>query len=163
SFDFHAEIAPESVIWRPYHGVPGILARHDGTYEAAPDWYRGFVYCLEKERGLDCVEDLATPGVFRFDLSRGQGLLRLSLADDADASGPPAVDASSGPIEPPEGGGVPRSSGPPVLLRLAQQARAAERARRGAFASRLHRSGDAYLTRRGEGCTVIAGYPWFTD
>src|SRR5262249_28352716 len=31
------------------------------------------------------------------------------------------------------------------------------------FPSRLHRSADAYLVRRGRGKTVIAGYPWFTD
>jgi predicted glycogen debranching enzyme len=38
-----------------------------------------------------------------------------------------------------------------------------ERARRAAFPSRLHRSADAYLVRRGSGKTIVAGYPWFTD
>jgi predicted glycogen debranching enzyme len=38
-----------------------------------------------------------------------------------------------------------------------------ERARRAAFPSRLHRSADAYLVRRGSGRTIVAGYPWFTD
>jgi predicted glycogen debranching enzyme len=38
-----------------------------------------------------------------------------------------------------------------------------ERARRAAFASPLDRAADAYLVRRGEGHTIVAGYPWFTD
>src|SRR5262249_5047411 len=39
----------------------------------------------------------------------------------------------------------------------------AERQRRRSFASRLQRSADAYLVRRGDGQTIVAGYPWFTD
>jgi predicted glycogen debranching enzyme len=31
------------------------------------------------------------------------------------------------------------------------------------YPSRLHRSADQYIVKRGSGCTVIAGYPWFTD
>ena len=29
--------------------------------------------------------------------------------------------------------------------------------------SRSHRAADAYLVRRGDGKTIVAGYPWFTD
>ena len=38
-----------------------------------------------------------------------------------------------------------------------------ERHRRGSFASPRERAADAYLVRRGEGKTIIAGYPWFGD
>jgi predicted glycogen debranching enzyme len=41
--------------------------------------------------------------------------------------------------------------------------RITERERRSRFGSRLERAADAYLVRRGEGQTIIAGYPWFTD
>jgi predicted glycogen debranching enzyme len=41
--------------------------------------------------------------------------------------------------------------------------RAAEQRRRRRFPTRLHRSADAYLVRRGTGKTIVAGYPWFTD
>lgn len=47
-----------------------------------------------------------------------------------------------------------------VHWRLLQEA---EKKRRSLFPSRLHRSADAYLVRRGRGKTIIAGYPWFTD
>ena len=39
----------------------------------------------------------------------------------------------------------------------------AEHRRRERFSSRLARAADAYIVRRGEGKTIIAGYPWFTD
>ena len=38
-----------------------------------------------------------------------------------------------------------------------------ERGRREAFPTRLHRSADDYLVKRGQGMTLIAGYPWFAD
>jgi len=44
-----------------------------------------------------------------------------------------------------------------------QTLRATERQRRQRFPSRLHRAADAYLVRRGESKTIVAGYPWFTD
>jgi hypothetical protein len=40
--------------------------------------------------------------------------------------------------------------------------RRGERARRARFTSRLERAADAYLVRRGDGKTIVAGYPWFT-
>jgi predicted glycogen debranching enzyme len=40
---------------------------------------------------------------------------------------------------------------------------ARESARRARFSNPLERAGDAYLVRRGEGKTIIAGYPWFGD
>ena len=41
--------------------------------------------------------------------------------------------------------------------------RSKELDRRKSFPSALHRAGDAYLVKRGEGKTIIAGYPWFAD
>jgi predicted glycogen debranching enzyme len=41
--------------------------------------------------------------------------------------------------------------------------RDAELKRRSLFPARLDRSADTYLVRRGQGKTIIAGYPWFTD
>ncbi|HYV18005.1 MAG TPA: amylo-alpha-1,6-glucosidase [Verrucomicrobiae bacterium] len=131
------EAGPGHLVWRPYDGVPGIAATHNGAYDARPDWYRGFQYDEEKERGLDHVEDLATPGLFHFDLAQGEAVLLLS----AETQAPDGPDARS------------------ALQRL----RAGERARRQAFPSRLHRSAEDYLVRRGEGASIIAGYPWFAD
>jgi predicted glycogen debranching enzyme len=49
------------------------------------------------------------------------------------------------------------------VVSLAAAWRAQELRRRGRFASRLERSAEAYLVRRGDGRSLIAGYPWFAD
>jgi predicted glycogen debranching enzyme len=138
-FCFDAAIAGRRVTWRPYPGVPAIEAWASGAYRPAPDWYRGFHYDEEAARGLDCEEDLASPGVFDFDLEAGDAALIVA------AEGAPALDAA-----------------PDAATALARAADA-DAARRAALPSPLARAAGAYLVRRGAGATVIAGYPWFTD
>ncbi|MEA2641063.1 MAG: hypothetical protein QOF51_2457 [Chloroflexota bacterium] len=186
AFRFDAAVADGQVIWRPYDGVPEVAAASNGAYEHAPDWYRGFQYDAERARGLDYVEDLASPGVFRFDLTVGDAILVLST--DADLSrrfvskgGPSSAamrqsrqssplpvtgneDWSVGGVAPTQ---LPEDHGgaAEVVLPVADWhlLTASERQRRAAFPSRLHRAADAYLVQRGAGKTIIAGYPWFTD
>ncbi len=131
AFRFDAAVSPGRVTWHPYGGLPAIDAQTDAAYEHAPEWYRQFLYTEERARGLDCVEDLASPGIFHFDLGAGEARLVLtsSPADRVDVAA----------------------------------LRAAERSRRSAFPSRLHRAADSYVVRRGGGKTIVAGYPWFTD
>ena len=80
AFRFDADIQGETVSWRPYQGVPAIAARSNGRYDHAPDWYRCFVLVAERERGLDCQEDLATPGTFTFDLAAAPARLAFAAA-----------------------------------------------------------------------------------
>jgi predicted glycogen debranching enzyme len=139
AFRFEAEEQPGRVVWRPYDAVPEITAQHNGVYEAQPHWYRSFLYDEERARGLDHVEDLAAPGVLRFDLERGKAVLVLTAgaAEGLLATADPAT--------------------------IAGVLRAGEQERRLRFPSRLHRSADDYVVRRGEGATLVAGYPWFAD
>jgi predicted glycogen debranching enzyme len=136
-----AEAVGERVVWRCYAGVPGVVSRANASYAHQPDWYRRFLYEAERRRGLDDTEDLLAPGWLTFDLSAGEAVWILeaepSAAGEPDAA-VPAIDA-------------------------AQALRAAERTRRAALASPVHRAADAYLVRRGAGRTIVAGYPWFTD
>ena len=136
-FRFEPAVSPGVVVWSPYAGVPPVRASGNFEYAHDPVWYRGFAYAAERERGLDFREDLASPGVLRFDLSGGEAVLVLEAADGT-ASGDD-------------------------ILRRAEELRAGELSRRAGFPSRLHRAGDDYLVRRGEGRTIVAGYPWFTD
>jgi predicted glycogen debranching enzyme len=137
AFRFEAERDGALLTWQPYQGVPGVSALTDGSYQPDAQWYRGFVYAEERARGLDDVEDLATPGVFRWDLASGDAVLMLSVAGTLPSE---AVAA-------------------PTYARL----RRAERARRERAGSPLELAAEAYLVRRGEGQTIVAGYPWFTD
>ena len=131
AFRFDPDVGAGRIVWRPYHGVPAIVALTNGRYRHEPEWYRNFLYEEERARGLDDVEDLASPGVLAFDLGAGEATLCLTT-DVAAIADVPAL-------------------------------RAAERARRAAFPSRLHRAADAYVVARGRGKTIVAGYPWFTD
>jgi predicted glycogen debranching enzyme len=137
AFDFEPHPADGTVSWRPYPSLPRIVASSTGVYTHRPDWYRSFLYAEERARGLDDTEDLATPGLFTlwFD-DHGEAVLILA-ADEL----PAALPATT----------------------LARQLRAVERERRATFATPLHRAADDYLVRRGNGRTIIAGYPWFGD
>ncbi len=142
AFRFDAEVQDGRVIWHPYPDVPGIIAFSNGTYTHQPDWYRNFLYKEEQARGLDHTEDLATPGTFRWSLSQGEAVLILA-AENQQSGMLSLID-------------IPAH-------KYLQTLRAAERQRRQRFPSRLHRAADAYLVRRSEGKTIVAGYPWFTD
>ncbi|MFT4064579.1 amylo-alpha-1,6-glucosidase [Paraburkholderia sp.] len=144
AFNFNARASDDQscVNWQPYGGLPVIRAATNGTYTHAPDWYRNFCYVREQERGLDCTEDLATPGVFSFNLAAGDALMILS------ALGIAATENASDKAQ--------TAAHADALARTEQQ-------RRTALGSRLQRSADAYVVTRNEGRTILAGFPWFTD
>jgi len=132
--------AGDALRFEPYPGVPAIISLANAVYRHAPDWYRGFFYAEEAARGLDAREDLASPGVLSFDISESEALWVLS----ADLPAQLALEHESAPS-------------------LVRRLREVEQARRGAFAGPLERAASAYLVERGEGRTLIAGYPWFGD
>jgi len=134
AFDMGATVRDGNVSWHPYPDRPAIAALTNGEYTHAPDWFRNFVYTRECERGLDFVEDLASPGTFLWDLLRGDAVMVLRAGDGL---GVRAV---------------------PYAAMLVHS----ERARRVAAGPRSI-AAEAYLVDRGRGRTVIAGFPWFTD
>jgi predicted glycogen debranching enzyme len=142
-FRFEAAPSGEKVLWRPYEGVPGIygMYSHHGHYSHDPLWYRHFLYDEERSRGLDDTEDLASPGVFDWDLSACGATLLLTTADS------PALT-------------LKRDLS---VAKFSQNLRASERDRRAAFRSPLHKAADAYVVSGRKGKTILAGYPWFTD
>ncbi len=140
---FRFEPAPieNGLGWRPYDGLPAIHALFDGRYEHAPSWYRGFQYDEERERGLDFVEDLASPGIFRLDFSSGTAELVL--------------------VASPGGAAIAFVESGETVKQAVERVIGSERARRPT--DPLARARDAYFVRRGSGRTIVAGYPWFTD
>ena len=83
SFKFEAEQSGECVMFRSYDGVPSVIAFSTGRYVHEPTWYRNFFYSEEQARGLDAVEDLASPGIFEFSLSEKQAVLMLAAEGHA--------------------------------------------------------------------------------
>src|SRR5438093_10263542 len=70
AFHFETGQNGQRVTFRSYDGVPAVIAYSNGRYTHEPTWYRNFLYSEELARGLDAVEDLASPGVFEFSLSK---------------------------------------------------------------------------------------------
>jgi len=136
AFRFEPQRRGYGWMWMPYDGVPPVCVATNGTYSHEPDWYRDFLYSEERARGLEATEDLASPGVFRFDLAKGEAVIVLSTAEPVDEDD--------------------------VVLH-ARRLRAEERRRRSGFTSRLERAGEDYTVRVGKRRTIVAGYPWFTD
>jgi predicted glycogen debranching enzyme len=138
AFRFDAEATAGLIRWHPYPDVPGVAALSNGGYLHEPVWYRGFFYAEERARGLDFMEDLAAPGTFRWNLSDGDAVLAFTTDSE----------------------GLGWDAGPAAGFgRLAER----ERARHGKFTTALERAADAYVVKRGDGKTIIAGYPWFGD
>jgi predicted glycogen debranching enzyme len=137
---FDADVSGSVVRWQPYFGVAAVLSYANATYTPAPEWYRNFLLTEEQSRGLDSTADLASPGELTWDLQQGDAV--WILAAEGLATLPLAEESPTA-----------------VYDRL----RMAEQNRRGSFASPLDRAADSYLVRRGDGKTIIAGYPWFTD
>ena len=135
-FDFSATIQGSNVSWHPYRDLPAITALTNGAYAHTPDWFRQFVYAAERERGLDFIEDLASPGTFAFDLDEaGDAVMILRAGESMNVR--PTASAS-------------------LMARTASAARAAP-----GFS--LRRSAQSYRVDRGLGSTLVAGFPWFTD
>ena len=124
-----------SLVWTSYPDMASVAVKGNGSYQHDPLWYRNFFYSEELHRGQDCLEDLAAPGIFSFDLKVGAQAELAFAAQGYEAILADAVDT--------------------VFEK--------ENERRAGFPSTLHRSADAYLVKRGEGRTIIAGYPWFGD
>lgn len=132
---FASAVDGSSVSWRPYASLPRIGAGSNGDYHAEPDWYRNFLYTAERDRGLDCVEDLASPGRFAFDLEEGPAVLILGSGGLIDTD----------------------------VERHAEKLAETERRRRDGAASPFFAAASCYVVDGKRGTTILAGFPWFTD
>ena len=127
----------------PYPGVPRLFFANNAI-ETRPtgDWYRNFEYAVEKERGLDFREDLFQPMLMRFDFSRPSTATVIASVERHNAK---------------EADGL-REREIGRRRKLANAAPADDD-----FARALTTAADQYIVARGDGQTIIAGYPWFSD
>jgi predicted glycogen debranching enzyme len=139
---FDAAVDSECVTWETYPGLPAVTSLANARYQHAPLWYHQCELSEEAARGFDAVEDLATPGMLSWMLGVHAPARWLLKANGV----PHALETGSS------------DAAFQIDLLLEQ-----ERERRAGFTDRLERSADAYIVRRGDGRSIIAGYPWFTD
>jgi predicted glycogen debranching enzyme len=127
----------------PYEGLPTLYLAHNAIESKhTGDWYRNFEYEVERERGLDFMEDLFNPFVLRFDLCARQEASIIASTERRD------------------------------VARAAEYRQAEITRRRNAvlsspieddFARDLTAAADQYIVARGDQKTLIAGYHWFGD
>lgn len=131
-----------AVLLRPCPSLPDMRLAHDAeTVTETFFWYRGLEYDLDRERGFEFTEDLFSPVCFAWDLSaRPAATLVASLGGRTAAEASELHAAEERRRRRVEGAGSDRR-----LLRL------------------LRAAADRFVVKRGEGSTIIAGYPWFTD
>jgi predicted glycogen debranching enzyme len=126
---------------RPFH-----LEMDRGAFTAVNEWYWKFFHREEAARGLDALEDLFVPGVFRAEISLGMPLTFTASAEQSTPAEPVRVANA--------------------LLERSRASRAALPAGAPAWIETLATASDQFLVRRGDAagsCSIIAGFPWFAD
>jgi predicted glycogen debranching enzyme len=136
-------VAPGLVTVTPYPGLPALHVGHDaGSIDPAGDWYYGFEYDAERERGLDFQEDLFNPFMMRFDLGMRPVATIIASTEIRDAARAPAM----------------RRSEMERRLQIVTASPVAD-----PFVQDLVAAADQFIVKRGELMTIIAGYHWFSD
>lgn len=130
-------------------------------FDRKPDWWYGFNYREEANRGQDHREDLFTPGWLRTSGSGSVEVLVRAAADFSEgAGGSPFADTKSGSIVSKLADQVKQLSANAVE---ALPVRAKE-----TVEQRLRDAADTFIVKRSqadgrESITILAGYHWFGD
>jgi starch synthase (maltosyl-transferring) len=106
----------------------------NGRYHAAPEWSQGVSHSVEASRGQTSSGDAYSPGWFEIPLHHGDTATLVVTAELNATTHIPETFALEG-----------------------------ERLSGDDFEQSLARAIKAFIVKRGEGKTVIAGYPWFLD
>ncbi|HSF30869.1 MAG TPA: amylo-alpha-1,6-glucosidase [Candidatus Tectomicrobia bacterium] len=143
ALDAIPHMEPGDLAITPYQGLPTLHLVHDAD-SVAPEghWYRSFEYAIERERGLDWVEDLFHPCTLQFDLSHRSQVAVIASTERRDirrlaAYRQAEIDRRAALLTP--------APSEPRLVRM------------------LVAAADQFIVARGERRTVIAGYHWFSD
>ncbi|MEY2541878.1 MAG: hypothetical protein QOI22_1480 [Verrucomicrobiota bacterium] len=92
-FSFESYSQGEHFIFRSYPNVPAVVAQTNAFFLRDPVWYRNFLYREDEAQRLDCTEDLASPGIFGWDLNGHSAVLALVAQDGERLLGDGTTDA----------------------------------------------------------------------
>lgn len=114
----------------------------EAVFHHAPAWYRNFEYTEEKERGLDCREDLFSPGALSILLRQGQKICVIISSKH------------------PTTGNVAEM----LTTEIKRRETIAAPGNNREVIRQLLLAADQFVVRRDDDLkTVIAGYHWFAD
>ncbi len=126
---------------KPLKNLPELFLNHNANeVDKTGFWYRNFEYAIEQERGFDFHEDLFQPFALKFDLSESATVI-----------------VSTGKHETENAESFEKSE----IERRENLIKAADA--ESEFHKNLVLAADQFIVKRGQGKTVIAGYPWFSD
>jgi len=139
STEFESRLNVVSI--QPYGNLPELFFIHNGAaVDKTGCWYKNFEYAIEKERGFDYTEDLFQPFSISFTLTVPATVVvsteRSDIVDDD------ALEKNE----------------------IARRAKlVAQAGTKNDITKQLVLAADQFIAKRGDGETVIAGYPWFSD
>lgn len=150
--DFHFNSHTRTLAQRPGFEFQPAPERHlrvfcdDGVYHPQPEWSNGIEHPIEASRGQTAQGDAFSPGWFELPLPKGKAVTLVATADPAEPT-------------------VREIAGFDMKRReaIAAAVEAAAPEPDDAFGAQLARAIRAFVVQRGQGKTVIAGYPWFLD
>ena len=136
--DGHSYPAVNGVKCRLYPTFPWLYMqtnKTDAEFVPAPDWYYGFEYQKEIERGYEGYEDLMTTGYFEMKLKKGESVIFSASLEEM------------GTIK---------------TINELYEASIARRTHKIDFPSCMEHSARQFVIRRpGNRTEVVAGYPWY--
>jgi len=151
----HVEMEKGLTTVRPYDDLPELHFAHDDCeIDTSGYWYHNFEYAVERERGLDYVEDLFCPFSMTFDLERLGSFSIIASTErskirsanhcrDVENNRRQALVRTRLPA-PAARPSAPSGGGTPLIQSLITAA-------------------DQFIVSRASGKTIIAGYHWFSD
>ncbi|MBN1594776.1 glycogen debranching enzyme N-terminal domain-containing protein [candidate division FCPU426 bacterium] len=143
-FNTHHDLERKIIRLLPDKNYPSLNVYHNAMgYEHSALWYHDLFYREEKQRGLECEEDLFSPGIIHFNFIPGN------------ESG--FIAATIHTLENPD----PDVAATAERIRRRDLKKTIEPGDR--FGEVLAEAADQFLVKRGEGLSVIAGYPWLPD
>ena len=115
-----------------------------GEYHPQPEWCENIPHPVERSRGQTGSGDAYSPGWFELPLPKGASFTFVATAEKNERSvGVQALAWNPDTLKRELQGAVPEAGVP--------------------FAAQLEQAARQFVVKRGEGKTIIAGYPWFLD
>lgn len=131
-----------TIVMQPYDHLPEIFFSHNASGTAKTGhWYHDLEYAIEKERGFNDREDLYQPFLLRFD-PETPAIVIASTESNISVSNADRLERAE-------------------VRRCVDLVKVADV--KDAFEQQLVLAADQFIVKRGEGSTIIAGYPWFSD
>ncbi|MCK5219221.1 glycogen debranching enzyme family protein [bacterium] len=139
----HHELQEHVIQLMPDGNLPTLNISHNAlVYEHSANWQQKIFYREEHARGLESREDLFSPGILSF---------KLSDVEPGFLAATPETLAHPDPTTAAQAEVIRRRD----LVNLAAPS--------DDFGQTLSLAADQFLVRRGDGLSIIAGYPWMVD